>query len=168
MKEATPKLVHFAKSKIEGHISVPIQKTLYIYPADIPECFLGPYRDLLKFVIELPDAYDGLFVQGLQRLQKYLDAVEAEIEKCDESPEGAPDWYIEFEDDFPKDWTISENEDLEELLRDIDEMLNSVQKGSNLEAKLFILNDLLRATELYDMFDVERLVDRTIKEVQKR
>ena len=160
---AKPHLTHFTKSNRGVSLKVHIEKDIEIFPCDIPDCFQGPYRDILTFVIELNDYYDGCLKEGLGRLAEYLGKILEGYSKFgDENMmlnDNAPDWMIDIDDNLPTDQTIAENEDLEELLEDVNEMFTYLKPNTNRWQKLTIFDELLRGQWLSGIIEAKRLAD---------
>lgn len=175
--EKAPTLQRFDLRYIPGYIQVPITKQWVMYPADIPDCFFGPYRKLIRFVVELPDYDWEKFANGLRRLKDYLDAVMDAKEKYTDEigccAPYAPKWLKDFIESEPGECWTAEDEELEDTLHDLDEVLDHVEKKSRKEVKLWLLRRLLDACydsgvvnalkiiDLYRKNEVEKIEDET-------
>lgn len=161
--EKAPRLQRFDARYIPGYICVPITKQWAMYPADIPDCFFGPYRSLIHFVVELPDYDWGKFNNGLRRLKDYLDAVMAAKKKYTDEigccADYAPTWLKNFVESEPGECWTAEDEELEDTLRDIDEALDHVEKKSRKEVKLWLLRRLLDAEYDAGVVNVLKIID---------
>ena len=175
--EKAPTLQRIDLRHIPGYIHVPITKQWVMYPADSPDCFFGPYRKLIRFVVELPDYDWDKFNNGLRRLKDYLDAVMAAKKKYTDEigdpKDNAPTWLEDFIESEPGECWAAEDEELEDTLHDIDEALDHVEKKSRKAVKLWLLRRLLdgeydsgvvNALEIIDLYrknKVEKIEDET-------
>lgn len=162
-KTDKPHLTHFTKMNRGTSIKVHVEKDIEIFPSDVPECFQGPYRDMLKFVIELNDYYDDCLCEGLERLAEYIGKIlEGYSHFADENMvlyDNAPIWLEDIDDNLPTDQTIAENEDLETMLEDVNEMYGYLKPNTNRWTKLSIFDELLRGQWLSGIIEAKRLAN---------
>lgn len=162
-KTDKPHLKHFIKSVRCEALRVRVEKTIEIYPCDLPECFQGPYRDILKFVLEIDDGYDSCLKEGLERLAEYIGKIlDGYSHFADENMvlyDNAPTWLVDIDENLPTDQTIAENEDLENMLEDVNEMYGYLKPNTNRWTKLSIFDELLRGQWLSGIIEAKQLAN---------
>lgn len=172
-KTDKPHLTHFIKSVRCEALRVRVEKTIEVYPCDLPGCFQGPYRDILKFVLEIDDEYDSCLKEGLGRLVEYIGKIlEGYSHFSDENEclyQEAPDWLWDVDETLPTDEIIANNEDLEELIEDVNEMFTYLKPNTKRWVKVSIFDELLRGQWLSGLIEAKRLAEIYLcgKNIQK-